>query len=354
MKLSLLSKEKMQKNETKAWTLTSYGDANKAFEVRTIPLRTPGNHEVHISVEAFGLNYADVMARRKLYREAPPLPAVIGYEVVGTIVAIGKDVDPAWLSKRVVAFTRFGGYARDVITFDYAVAEIGSLPAEEAMALSTQFVTAHYMANVLTNILPGDRVLIHAAAGGVGTALIQLAKAKGAIVYAKIGTSNKEAVVKKLGADFVVNYNVKDYEQTTRELLAGSRLDISFNPVAGSTFQKDWRLLGSGGRLVLFGGSERTGKKWGVLSTLNFVRKMGLVIPIGLMMRSKNILGINMLKIADNKPEVLTHCLREVVRMRQHNEIHVEVGATFPSERLPEAHTLLESGKSVGKITVFW
>lgn len=344
----------MQKNETKAWVLKSYGKAHEAFELKPISLKKLAENEVQISVEAFGLNYADVMARLKLYREAPPLPAVIGYEVVGKISAIGEKVDANWMGKRVVAFTRFGGYAQEVITFDYAVAEIGSLSAAEAMALSTQFVTAYYMSSYLTNIFPGDRVLIHAAAGGVGTALIQMAKAKGAIVYAKIGSDAKTEIVRKLGADEVINYNVKDYEEQLKTKLGANRLDISFNPVAGSTFKKDWRMLGSGGRLILFGGSERSGKKWGLFSTLNFVRKMGIVVPIGLMMRSKNVLGVNMLKIADHRPEILTHCLREVVRMRLEQEIQVEVGASFSYESLAEAHELLESGKSTGKIVIFW
>jgi NADPH2:quinone reductase len=196
--------------------------------------------------------------------------------------------------------------------------------------------------------------LIHAAAGGVGTLLIQLAKNKGATVIAKIGDEKKRALVEKLGADFVVNYNSSNYTVETERYLKGRRLDISFNPVAGGTYKKDMQLLGSGGRMILFGGSELSSGKWGFLSKLNFVLKMGLILPIGLMMRSKNVLGVNMLKIADNKPEVLKHCLRAVVRLYEEGKIVPQVGGVYASEQLVEAHSALEGGKSMGKLSVFW
>jgi len=344
----------MEKINSEAVFLTNYGDAAKAFQMQKITLNLPSSEEVLIEVEAFGLNYADVMARNNLYKEAPALPCVLGYEVVGKITAIGKQVSPEWLGKRVVAFTRFGGYARHTITPIYAIADIKQLPAEEALALSTQFVTAYYMACYLAPIHSHDRVLIHAAAGGVGTALIQICKWKKATVIAKIGAESKRALVEQLGADHVVNYTTSDYESQLKKILQQERIDVSFNPVAGATFKKDFQLLGSGGRLVLFGGSERSGKKWGIFSTLNFVRKMGLVIPIGLMMRSKSILGVNMLKIADHKPSIIAHCLKEVVQLAHEGILIPQVGGQFSVTEIAQAHLLLESGKSTGKIAIFW
>lgn len=344
----------MEKIDTKGIVLKTYGKAQNAFEEQTIQIYKPKSNEVLIDVEAFGLNYADVMARNNLYKEAPPLPAVLGYEVVGIIAEIGQNVSPELLGKRVVAFTRFGGYAKKTITADYAISLIENMPAEEALALSTQFVTAYYMAVYLCPVHEGDKVLIHAAAGGVGTALIQLCKWKNAFVYAKIGNDSKATLVKELGADVVINYNHSDYKTQLLTHLKDDRLDITFNPIAGSTFKKDWSIIGSGGKVILFGGSERSGKKWGNFSSLNFVRKMGLIIPIGLMMRSKNVLGVNMLKIADNKPQILTHCLKNVVELTNQGILKPQVGAKFSVNQIAEAHDLLESGKSTGKISVFW
>lgn len=340
--------------DSEAIFLIKKGSAEQAFERRPYSLREINDGEVIIEVEAFGLNYADVMARRGLYREAPPFPCVVGYEVVGTIIETGSSVDPDLKGKRVVAFCRFGGYARHVITWDYAVVPIAETPAEEAMVLCTQAVTAYYMAEYLTPIHRGEKVLIHAAAGGVGTVLIQLAKRKGAEVFAKIGNDSKRELVLSLGADHVINYNQGDYAEQILKITKGDRLDVSFNPVAGSTYKKDFALLGSGGRIVLFGGSEMASGKWGILSTLNFLRKMGLVIPVGLMMRSKNILGVNMLKIADNRPMVLAECLKAVVDLHTAGELKPQVGGVYKVEQIAQAHAALESGKTTGKLSVFW
>lgn len=344
----------MSKINTEAMVLIKKGPASEAFKRRKIEIDGPKSNEVVIESEAFGLNYADVMARLGLYREAPPLPCVVGYEVVGTIKAIGADVSKDLMGKRVVAFCRFGGYAKHVVTQDYAVVPINETPAQDALVLCTQAVTAYYMAEYLTPIHKGEKVLIHAAAGGVGTILIQLAKRKGAIVFAKIGDESKRKLVEELGADHVINYNQSDYCEQLSALLKSDRLDVSFNPVAGSTYKKDMALLGSGGRIVLFGGSELSNGKFGFFSQLNFVRKMGLILPIGLMMRSKNVLGVNMLKIADNRPMVLAECLNEVVKLFMNGELKPQSGGVYPVDKIAEAHAALENGKTTGKLTIKW
>lgn len=340
--------------KSQAFFLCKTGSAQEAFELRDFELSEPTGNEVMIESEAFGLNYADVMARRGLYREAPPFPCVVGYELVGKVIQCGPDADQSLMGTRVVAFCRFGGYAKHVLTNDYAAVPVGNEDASELLALCTQAVTAYYMAEYLTPIHASDTILIHAAAGGVGSILIQLAKLKGARVIAKVGRTEKEEFVKALGADFVVNYRTSDYAEQIQAYLKDERLDISYNPVAGSTYKKDMALLGSGGRMILFGGSELAQGKWGIFSKLNFVRKMGLLLPIGLMMRSKNVLGVNMLKIADNKPVVLETCLKAVVKLFEEGKIKPQVGGTYSADQMAEAHTALESGNSTGKLAVRW
>ena len=344
----------MSKVKSQAFFLHKKGNAEEAFELRDFEIAAQINQEVLIEVESFGLNYADVMARRGLYKEAPAFPCVVGYEVVGKVVQLSSDADKSLLGKRVMAFCRFGGYSKHVVTNDFATVVVEEEPASELLALCTQAVTAYYMAMYLSPVHKGDIVLIHAAAGGVGSLLIQMAKFRGATVVAKVGRKEKHEFVKKLGADFVVNYNECDYQKRTSELLEGERIDISFNPVAGSTYKKDFELMGSGGRLVLFGGSELSGGKWGIFSKLNFVRKMGLILPIGLMMRSKNVLGVNMLKIADNRPNVLTHCLSESFEMYKKGIIKPQVGGTYAQKDFSKAHNALEGGKTTGKLSVNW
>lgn len=340
--------------KTEGFFIQKKGKANDVFQCKEFELPPLNDNQVIVESEAFGINYADVMARQGLYREAPPFPCVVGYELVGKIIQIGKNVDTSLLNKRVLAFCRFGGYARNVITEDYAVVEVGNQPAEELMALCTQGVTAFYMANYVSPIRKNENVLIHAAAGGVGTMLIQMAKHNGARVIAKVGRKEKEDLVRSLGADDVVNYRSSEYKTQVENLLKKDRLDVSFNPAAGSTYKKDLSLLGSGGRLFLFGASELSAGKWGIFSKLNFIKKMGFTPPIGFMMLSKSVVGVNMLKIADNKPQILAECLTSVVEMYENKQLIPQVGGKFSQNDLPQAHELLESGKSTGKISVFW
>jgi NADPH2:quinone reductase len=339
---------------TTAFHLIANGTPDKAFVLREIDLPELQSDELLIEVDAFGLNYADVMARKGLYRDAPKMPCVLGYEVVGRIIAVGAESGSHLVGQRVAAFTRFGGYARHAITKKDALMLIDEeISHGEALALTTQYLTAYYMVYVATNILPGDHVLVHAAAGGVGTALIQMLKERGAIVYAKCGTDNKKDYVMKQGADFFINYNQNDYIQTLKAKLKGKKLDASMNPVAGSTFKNDMSLLKSGGgKIILFGGSELTNSKWRILSQLNFVRKMGLLTPILLMIKSQSIIGVNMLRIADNNPKLLKLCMQGVQNLYEKGFLKPQVGAEFNFTKLAEAHAFLESGKSVGKIVV--
>ena len=338
----------------KAVYLIKTGPANQALEIKEVSLPEPNKGQVRIKVECFGLNYADVMARNGLYDAAPKIPCVLGYEVVGTIEKVAAGGNDTLIGKRVVAFTRFGGYAEYAITSEEACAEIEDMDAGEAAAIAVQYATAYYMALYAIRLHKGNKVMIHAGAGGVGTALIQLCKLAGCTVFANAGSDEKLEYMKDLGADFVINYRKDDYETVIKKELKGQKLDVTFNPIAGSTFKKDMKLLGAGGKLILFGGSERSGKKWGFFSTLNFVRKMGLMIPIGLVMSSKSVIGVNMLNIGDNHPEILKRCMDEVIQLMKDKKIQPHVGARFNYQQVADAHELLGSRNSLGKIVVYW
>tara|TARA_B100000963_G_scaffold58422_1_gene46470 strand:+ start:2365 stop:3381 length:1017 start_codon:yes stop_codon:yes gene_type:complete len=336
--------------KSEAIFLVKKGEAKHAFLRKEIILPSLNKGEVIIQSESFGLNYADVMARNGLYREAPPMPCVVGYEVVGEVVSVGPDGNSSLMGKRVLAFCRFGGYGRHVVTTEMALVPIDDMPASEVLAISTQGVTAYYMTDYFAPIQSGDRILIHAAAGGVGSILIQLAKLRGAEVIAKVGSAEKVEIVKNIGADQVVNYKTQDYIEAIND---GKKLDAVFNPVGGSTFKKDWNHLVPGGKLYLFGAAELSGR-FGIFSSLNFLRKMGAVLPAAIMMTSKSILGVNMLKIADEKPRVMQYCLKQVMDLYLHKKISVIVDKVYPIDDISAAHARLESGKSAGKISVVW
>jgi len=336
----------------KAWYLIRHGAVERAFDLREVPDPVPAKGQVLIRSEGFGLNYADVMARKGLYREAPPPPCVIGYENVGRVIGLGEGVPKELLGQRVAAITRFGGYA-DMVTTDHRALVVvpDELGLGEACALTTQGVTAWYMAMIAYPLRPKQRVLIHSAAGGVGNLLVQLAVHRGCEVFAVASGPTKMDLLKKFGAQHVIDRSRADYAQELRSLLNGKRLDVSFNAVAGSTFKKDLALLGDCGTLVMYGGAERGS---GFFGALRFVWSMGLVVPIVLMMRSRSLIGVNMLRVGEHRPEVLAECLRGTVEAHSEGWLRPIAHDSFPADRLLEAHALLEGGKSIGKVVVKW
>ena len=339
----------------KAAVLVKNGKAAEAFQIKEIPDVQAKAGQVLVQSEAFGLNFADVMARNGLYREAPPLPSVLGYDFVGRVVATGSPELNYWLGKRVAGLSRFGAYAELIATQADGIVEISeSLDAAKATALGTQYATAYHSACQLTKLHAGDRVLIHAAAGGVGTALVQLALWKGCTIFATAGSDEKIETLKKAGVHYPINYRKKDYESEVKRLLAGKRLDLTFNPIAGSTFKKDLRLLGSSGRMILFGAAERSGKKGGKLATLKFLWSMGLMMPILLMAKSRSIMGVNMLKVADHRPERIGAALQDLVELMNQGIIDPKVGEIVGINDLARAHDDLEHRRTEGKIAVKW
>ena len=337
----------------RTWTLLAHGDPTKVLALQEAKVPEPTAQQVLIRCEAFGLNYADVMAVKGLYREAPPLPSVLGYEVVGRIEAVGPSVPPGLIGKRVVAMTRFGGYAEYAVTDHRALAEIPSdMPVGEAAAMATQGCTAWYAARVLCPLRKGQRVLVHSAAGGVGHLLVQLALRAGCIVYGVASGAEKMAYLRSLGVQHPIDRSIGDHEQQLQRSLNGARLDVVFNAVGGSSYAKDQRLLGSGGRMVLYGGAERG--SLGLFGTLRFVWRMGVVIPIFLMMKSRSILGINMLRISEDQPAVIAECLHGMVQAQAAGEIKAHVHAAYPAAELPQALLALQRGQTMGKVVVCW
>lgn len=339
----------------KAAFLVRHGSADQAFEIRDTEIPKPAQGEVLIKSEVFGLNFAEIPMRYGMYKEAPSLPFVPGYDMVGRVESVGEGVDEKWIGKRVSAMARFGTYAEYCATKEIGIGEIPEdMDAAKASAIGVQYTTAYYSAIHCQNLMPGEKVLIHAGAGGVGSALIQLCKWKGCEIFTTVGSDEKAKRAKELGADHVINYRALDYEVEIKKILSGDRLDATFNAIAGSTFKKDMRLLGSAGRLVLFGAAELMGKKGGKIATLRMLWRMGLLMPILLMAKSRTIIGVNILKVGDHRPKVIKHCFEELMKLQKAGIIDPMVGGEFPIEDLAKAHDMLEKRKTMGKLVVRW
>jgi NADPH2:quinone reductase len=342
----------------KAFVLVRHGQADRAFEVRELPVPTPKDGEILVRVEGFGLNFADVMARLGLYRDAPPLPSVLGYDVVGRVVRTGSGVEGFKAGDRVVALTRFGGYAEYAIASPLACAKISdAVPLAEAAALATQFCTAHYMIDKKMRLMPGEKALIHSGAGGVGSALIQLAKLKGAHVITTVGSQEKEKLARDLGADEVILYRSEDFKKAIEKKHGMRPIQAAFDAIGGANFRKSFSLLSPAGTLCAYGVAENTGSKGGALLTgIKTLLGFGVVSPPLLMMSGRSLVGVNMLRVADHQPTLFKEILTELVDLLAAGRIKPLVDSTtrgvFPEKELSRAHQLLESGRTVGKLVV--
>lgn len=326
---------------------------DKTLEERSLTLPPLKSDEVLIQVESFGINYADVMARQGLYGEAPPTPFVPGYEVVGIVTETGNAATQ-YKGKRAVGFTRFGGYATHAITKSSAIQVItNQMPNPDALALATQYVTAYYACQYAQTIRENETVLIQASAGGVGIALHQICQHLGATTIGLSGSQAKVDFSRRQGFDYVFNYSNTDYLQGIKDLYPQG-LDVCFNSLAGKSFKRDQSLLNHTGRMVLYGGAARSGMKGGAWASLKMVWQMGLIVPIGYMMGAKTLVGINMLKVADFKPNIIQHCLQEVFKLYQAGIIKPVIGKTFNARDINQAHQFIESRESTGKLVCHW
>ncbi len=335
----------------KAIYLKKYGKSANVFEIRETETPQIKENEVLINVQYFGLNFADVVARNGLYPEAPKNPAVLGYDVSGTVESVGKNVSHVKIGDKVCALTRFGGYAEKAVAPSAGVVK---LPDNYEMALSTalatQACTAYFCSVHSVSLTTGDKVLIQAAAGGVGSILVQIAKHHGCEVFGTASTSKLDHL-KSIGVDHAIDYRNKDFYN---EIKSGNhQLDFVFDSIGGKSFKKAWKLLKPGGTMVYFGAAAQIGNS-NIFKTLGVALGFGFFSPIALLMQSKSMVAVNMLKIADHKPDLFQKIFQGVIDYSEKGIIKPTLSKIFPAEQIGEAHDFLESRKSVGKIVMEW
>lgn len=319
----------------------------EVLEVREADDPEPGPGEVRIRVAATGVNFADILARMGLYPDAPRLPTVVGYEVSGTIDALGEGVEGVAVGDRVLALTRFGGYTDTAVVPAGQVASIGALDFEKAAAIPVNYLTAWLMLVKLGNVEAGERVLVHAAAGGVGQAALQICRWKQARV---IGTASpgKHARLRELGVEHVVDYRSEDYEQVVRERVGD--VDIVLDAVGGSSFRKGYRLLAPMGRMFMFGVSSfAPGKTRSMLSALRGLLSMPSFRPVTLMNDNRGVFGVNLGHLWDRAAQ-LQGMLEQILALVHEGVLDPVVDRTFSFEDAAEAHAWLQARKNFGKV----
>ena len=252
----------------KALVLTGTGGYD-VLRVQERPDPPVGPGEVRIAVKAAGINFADTMARVGLYPDAPKTPCVLGYEVAGEIESVGAGVEGRAVGERVVAGTRFGGQAELVtVAAEQALPLPAALSFEQGAAFPVNYGTAYAALIVMGSLREGNRVLIHAAAGGVGIAATQIARNTGAEIFGTSSPSKHEAI-RAQGVAHPIDYRTLDFEAEVMRITGGEGVDLVIDAQGPTSFRKDYRLLRSGGRLVMYGISENSkGGKRDIPSTL--------------------------------------------------------------------------------------
>jgi NADPH2:quinone reductase len=306
----------------------------EAMRVETVPVPRPGPGEALVRLEAAGVNFIDVYKRTGLYKV--PLPATLGEEGAGTVAAVGEGVAEVRPGDRVAWAGHIGAYA------EYAVvpaAKLVPLPdgvdAARGAAVMLQGLTAHYLAFSTHPLREGDRCLVHAAAGGVGLLLVQIARRRGAFVIGTAGSDEKAELARAAGADEVIVYTRDDFVAETKRITGGQGLRVVYDSVGRTTFLPGLDLLAPRGMMVLFGQSS------GPVEPVD----PQLLNQKGSLFLTRPTLG----HYVATRHELLWRA-RDLFAWIAAGELSVRVGAEFPLADAAEAHRALEGRRTTGKV----
>jgi NADPH2:quinone reductase len=227
----------------------------EALQLEDIPTPEPGPGQVRIKVEAIGVNFVEIYQRKGQYKMA--LPFTPGAEAAGTVDAVGLEVTDVRVGERVASVEVHGSYAQyALVDADHVVALPDSISGESAAAVMLQGMTAHFLTHSVFPLQPGQTALVHAAAGGVGQLLVQIARKRGARVIAAVGSEEKARIARAAGADEVILYTQTDFETETKRLTNGAGVDVVYDSVGKTTFEKGLNVLKPRGLMALFGQSS--------------------------------------------------------------------------------------------------
>jgi len=306
----------------------------EALQLEVLPDPAPGAGELLIDVEAIGVNFIDVYQREGLY----PLqrPFTPGAEAAGTVSALGPGVTNFAVGDRVVSETVRGAYAeRAVVAAQRAIKIPSGVTTKQAAAVCLQGMTAQYLSTSTFRLEPGHRALVHAAAGGVGLLLCQMAKKRGAFIIGTASTDEKRRLALEAGADEVIDYTTHDFAVETKRITNGEGVHVVYDSVGKSTFDKSLETLVRRGTMVLFGQSS------------------GPVPPFDpQILNRKGSLFLTRPKLGDYVPtrdELLARA-DEVLGAVDAGQLSVRIGAELPLRDAAEAHRALEGRRTTGKV----
>ena len=332
----------------RAIVITKAG-GTEVLQVQEQPSPEVKDGQVKIEVKAAGLNFADIMARMGMYPAAPPTPMTVGYEVSGIVSAVGAGVSGFTVGQRVAALCRFGGQASEVVVPELqAIAIPDEMSFEAAAAIPVNYLTAWHCLVWLGNLRKGETVLIHAAAGGVGQAGLQISKLFGAKTIGTASASKHQAL-KSAGLDEVIDYNTQDFEAEVLRLTEGKGVHHILDAVGGKSFAKSYRVLRPTGRLYCFGVSDMAGQSKSLFRMAASVARMPFFHPLKLMTQNKGVFGIDLGALWD-EATMLRSQLEEMMVHFKTGALKSVVDKVFPFTEAGAAHQYIQDRKNVGKV----
>lgn len=319
----------------RAVRIEEFGESN-ALEVSETDRPTPEAGQVLLDVRAAGINFADIMQRRGIYPGGPQPPFTPGMEAAGVVEEAGEGVDLDE-GDRVVGMFGEGGYAEYVVGDSHALFPIPEeMSFEEAAGFPVQFLTAHNCLFEWGGLEGDEQMLIHAAAGGVGTAAVQLASRAGAEVFGTASTQEKLDLAGELGCDHPINYTETAFEEAVEETTEDG-LDLVLDGVGGESFEKSLDALAPFGRIVTYGVASG---------------EPGHVETPELFFGNASVIGYHLGKASQQAPERVFSAVSDLTEGFASGELEVVVGETFGLEAAAEAHQFIENRESSGKVVL--
>lgn len=341
----------------RAAVIRRYGPP-EVFSVQEVPDPQPKQGEVLIRVKSIGVNFADLLSRIGLYPTAPKPPFVPGLEVAGIVEKVGEggrpgEGDSLRPGDAVTALTNFNGYA-EWVTVPASLAF--RLPAgvgfDEAASIPVNYLTAYHSIVVMGNMLPGDRILIHGAAGGVGIAAMQIAKARGLKIFAAAGPA-KQDTLRKQGADHAIDNAKDDFVEVIKKYAPGG-VEMVMDPIGGKSFSRSYDCLGTTGRLVVYGFStvvKPSGKRDNILGAKAMIGTPKFA-PLDLLAKNVSIIGVSLSGL-QSRPALLRSEMADLFQMHAAGKIKPMVGKKFPLAEVAAAQQYIHDRKNIGKV-VLW
>jgi NADPH:quinone reductase-like Zn-dependent oxidoreductase len=334
----------------KSLTITRFGGP-EVLAVVEAPDPSPGRGEIRIRVERAGLNFSDIATRMGLNPDAPAPPCVIGYEVAGTVDAVGEGVSSLGPGDRVLALTQSGGVADRTLAAEPSAFRIpDAMSFDQAAALPVTYLTAFHILFHVHALKPGEKVLVHMAAGGVGRAAIELCRLVQGVEIFGTASAAKHPALLQWGVDHPIDYRSTDYVEVVKQLTAGRGVDLVLDPLGGQDTAKSYALLANVGHLVCFGWANMvSGTRRNYLRVAAQLARMKRFSPISLMDHNRTVSGVNLGHLW-GEVDLLARHMRRLLELFEEGRIAPHVDRVFPLSGGAAAHRYMQERKNVGKI----